>query len=295
MDRPQKGEGFPGQRIVVLPRRVVVRSLEHPLLRGLLPSDVGYFPKARGHWRERAQGVDQAIFIYCAQGRGWCAMAGQRHVIETGELLVVPPDTPHSYGADDKRPWTIPWVHAAGSHVGFYLQELGVTRERPVLYLGEDPQLLCLFEEVLDVVEHGYAPAQLLYAAQTLAHLIGVMIWHRHQQWRGDPDPEQKIAQSIQYMKQHLARPLHVSNLAALANLSASHYTALFKRQTGYAPIDYFIRLRMHQACQLLDTTGLSVKEIAGALGYDDPFYFSRVFKSVNDIAPTDYRMLHKG
>jgi AraC-like DNA-binding protein len=69
----------------------------------------------------------------------------------------------------------------------------------------------------------------------------------------------------------------------------------LFKEQTGYSPIDYFIRLRMHQACQLLDTSQLSVKRIAAALGYDDPLYFSRVFKGVNDISPTEYRLMRKG
>jgi AraC family transcriptional regulator of arabinose operon len=295
MDRAQKGEGFPGQRIVVLPRPVVTRALKHPLLGGLLPTDVGYFPKARGHLRERTEGVDQAIFIYCTQGRGWCEMAGTRHPVRAGELLVVPPETPHVYGADDKKPWTIPWIHTTGANVNAYLGELGVSADRPVLYLGEDPQLLALFEEVLEVLEHGYAPAQLLYAAQTLSHLIGVMIWHRHQQWRGSPDPEQKIGQSIAYMKQHLSQPLQVSNLAAVANLSSSHYTSLFKQQTGYAPIDYFIRLRMHRACQLLDTTDLSVKEVAASLGYDDPFYFSRIFKTVNENSPTEYRMLHKG
>lgn len=295
MDRAQKGEGFPGQRIVVLPRPVVNRALKHPLLSALLPTDVGYFPKAREHLRERTEGVDQAIFIYCAQGRGWCELGGERHAVRAGELLVVPPGTPHAYGADERRPWTIPWVHATGAQVNAYLAELGVSVERPVLYLGEDPQLLALFEEVLEILEHGYAPAQLLYATQTLAHLIGVMIWHRHQQWRGNPDPEQKVAQSIAYMKQHLSQPLHVSNLAAVANLSASHYTSLFKRQTGYAPIDYFIRLRMHRACQLLDTTDLSVKEVAASLGYDDPFYFSRVFKLVNEASPSEYRLMHKG
>jgi AraC family transcriptional regulator of arabinose operon len=295
MAQTEKGEGFPGQRIVILPRRVVAKALEHPLLRGLLPTDVGYFPKAGGHRFERKVGVDQAIFIYCTHGRGWCDLAGQRYEVQAGDLLVIPPRTPHAYGADDRHPWTIPWVHAAGDNVGHYLGELGVSIERPVLYLGDDPQLLGLFEELIEVSEQGYTPSHLLYAAHTLAHLIGVMIWHRQQNWRGTPDSRQKVAQSITYMKQHLDQPLHVAALAAIANLSPSHYAALFKTQTGYAPIDYLIRLRMHQACQLLDTTNLNIKEIALRLGYEDPLYFSRVFRSVNDASPSDYRLMHKG
>lgn len=296
MNHPQKGEGFPGQRIVVLPRDVVTRAKRHPLLHALLPTDAGYFPKAAGHLRERLDGVDQAIFIYCTAGAGWCELAGgHRREIHRGDLLVVSPEVRHVYGAAEKDPWTIRWFHVTGEHTRPLLGELGVCTESPVLFLGEDPQLLALFEEVLDVLEHGYAPAQLLYASQTLTHLIGAMIWLRRENWRGEPDASQKVSQSVAYMKQHLRQPFRVSTLAALANLSPSHYAALFKAQTGYTPIDYLIRLRMHQACQLLDTTERSVKEIAAQLGYEDQLYFSRVFKSVNELSPSEYRLMHKG
>jgi transcriptional regulator GlxA family with amidase domain len=103
-----------------------------------------------------------------------------------------------------------------------------------------------------------------------------------------------KIEQSISHMLRHLDEPLQVATLAAQANISPSHFFALFKRQIGCAPIDYFIRLRMQHACHLLDETILSVKEIAAKLGYDDPFYFSRIFKSVNHVAPSEYRALQK-
>jgi AraC-like DNA-binding protein len=104
----------------------------------------------------------------------------------------------------------------------------------------------------------------------------------------------EKIERSIAYMVQHLDRPLQVAALAAKASISPSHYFVLFKRQTGHAPIDYFTHLRMQYACRLLDSTSSSVKEVAAALGYNDPFYFSRVFKSVSRIAPSQYRDMSK-
>ncbi len=93
-------------------------------------------------------------------------------------------------------------------------------------------------------------------------------------------------------MLQHLNQPLHVATLAAAVNVSPSHFSALFKRWMGCPPIDYFIHLRMQQACRLFDSTSLNVKEVAAALGYDDPFYFSRTFKSVNRVAPSEYRVM---
>ena len=144
MNRPQKGEGFPGQRIVVLPREVLARAGKYPLLCGLLPTDVGYFPKATRHLRERPAGVDTVIFIYCLRGRGWYDLGGNRHLVQAGDLLVIPPKLPHAYGADDKQPWTIHWAHVTGGNVAAVLNELGATVERPVLPLGENPQLLAL-------------------------------------------------------------------------------------------------------------------------------------------------------
>ena len=106
----------------------------------------------------------------------------------------------------------------------------------------------------------------------------------------GENSAAQKIERSIAYMVQHINRPLQVATLAAEARVSPSHFFALFKQRIGCPPMDYFTRLRMRHACRLLDTTSASVKEAAAALGYDDPFYFSRVFKSVNKVAPSVYR-----
>jgi transcriptional regulator GlxA family with amidase domain len=105
-------------------------------------------------------------------------------------------------------------------------------------------------------------------------------------------DNSLRIEKTVQYMNQHLDKPLQASELAAIANISLSHFFALFKQRMGCSPMDYFTRLRMRRACDLLESTSARIKEIAAALGYDDPFYFSRVFKSLSAVAPLHYRSL---
>jgi transcriptional regulator GlxA family with amidase domain len=111
---------------------------------------------------------------------------------------------------------------------------------------------------------------------------------------RADPEDTaaRKVERCIAYMQEHVNRPLQVATLAAQANISPSHFFALFKELTGCPPMDYFTRLRMRHASRLLGSTPASVKEVAAALGYDDPFYFSRVFKSVHRVPPSRYRAL---
>lgn len=292
---PRRAEGFPGQRIVVLPRPVVVRLSTEPLLARLLPTDIGFYPHARGHYFERPRGADQAIFIYCRKGHGWCELRGERVAVGEGELLVVPAGEAHRYGAAEPQPWTIWWFHATGSDVGPLLGELGVRPESPVLFLGEDPRFPALFEEALEVMEHGYAPFQLLHASRTLAYLLSLMICRAREHWREAPDTRQRISSCIAFMKQHLDRPLRLTALAAIAGLSPSYFNVRFRKATGYSCMDYLTQLRIHQACQWLDTTDWPVKTIAARLGYDDPFYFSRVFSSIRGLSPKEYRRTHKG
>lgn len=100
----------------------------------------------------------------------------------------------------------------------------------------------------------------------------------------------QRIEASLRYMMQNLNQPMKVPVLSAMVGLSESSFFALFKSATGLTPLDFFIRARMRRAGQLLVETTLQIKEVAAQLGYDDQFYFSRLFKSVHGIPPREFR-----
>ena len=123
MKRREKQEGFPGERLVVVPRPVVALAVKQPLLKHLLPTDAGFYPRAEGHKCTRERGCPEAVFIYCARGAGWCEIAGRRHEVNKDQLLVIPAGTPHVYGAGKKEPWTIHWFHAVGSNIAFYQEK----------------------------------------------------------------------------------------------------------------------------------------------------------------------------
>jgi len=208
---------------------------------------------------------------------------------------VVPAFTPHVYGAAKKTPWTIHWFHAVGTNVPLYGERLGVTREKPVVSLGGDVYLFSLFEEVVEALEHGFTLTHLLYAAHSLAHLMGSILRHKEEHAFGAPSVREQIGRSVEFMKGHLSEPLNVATLAALVNLSRSHYTTLFRRVTGYAPLSYLNHLRMQQAVQLLNTTDLPIKQISDQLGFSEQFYFSRAFSKMHNHSPTEHRQRYRG
>ena len=286
----QKPEGFAGQRLVVVPRPILTTALQNPLIQFLMPTDAGFYPKAKGHTCARERGCPETIFIYCSEGNGWCEIAGRMHEIARNQLLVLPASIPHVYGAGKKDPWTIYWFHAVGTHLPIYLQMLGATADNPVIPLGGDVQLLSLFEDVLEELEHGFTMAHLLYAAHALAHLMGLILRHKDESGYGATNVRERVAKSIEFMKEHLREPLKIATLAGLVSLSRSHYTTLFQRVTGYAPLSYLNHLRMQRAIQLLNATDLSIKQISDQLGFCDQFYFSRAFAKMHNHSPSEHR-----
>jgi AraC-like DNA-binding protein len=104
-----------------------------------------------------------------------------------------------------------------------------------------------------------------------------------------------KIEPSLAYMVEHLREPLDVSLLASLCGLAPAQFFTLFKRATSRTPIDFFIHARMCRARELLKDPTLDIKTVAALVGYHDRFYFSRIFKSVNGMAPSEYRFRQAG
>jgi AraC-like DNA-binding protein len=99
------------------------------------------------------------------------------------------------------------------------------------------------------------------------------------------------VESSISFMQQNLAQLLSLEEIAQSVNFSASHYSAIFRKKTGFAPIEYFNHLKIQRACQYLHFTELRVKEIADKLGFEDPYYFSRLFTKLMGMSPNQYRV----
>ncbi len=291
----KRASGFPGQRLVVVHPPQMARSSRLALLKSFFPTDIGSFRTATGHERRRLSGSLQTIFIYCTEGNGWCEIEGVRHVIRAENLLVIPSRCPHSYGASEQNPWSIEWFHAAGIGVDEIVCRLEIGRSAPVVALEPGTWNSSFFDEALSSLEAGFSDAHLIHASLSLAHLLGRIIVRQRSSFADRSSLAARLEKVVVYLRENCACSLNVSAMASMAGLSPSHFSGLFLKHTGHPPMDFLIRTRVGLACQLLDFTSLSVKEIAAKVGYSDPYYFSRIFKKVTASSPDAYRRIFKG
>ena len=91
-------------------------------------------------------------------------------------------------------------------------------------------------------------------------------------------------------MRDNLHQELSLDTLAHYSKLSKFHFSKKFKELTDTSPIQHFINMKIQRACFQLDNTRQTIKEIGEALGYSDPYYFSRIFKKMVGMSPKQYR-----
>lgn len=295
-DHVSRPDGFSGQHLVVLPESVIVQMENDPLLRAGFPTATGSFPEAPGHLVERPRGVGEFIIIVCLSGQGWVRLEDRNPVaIQADEVLFIPPWTPHSYGADAENPWSIMWAHCRGKEIPLFVERLGATLGAPVISLPEGALERMGLSEIYQLLEQGYTADNLLASAARLRFFLAEFNRFRLPEHPGARSTDEGVQKTIHWMSHHLNRRAKLTELAHLAGLSVPHYCTMFRRKTGFAPIDYFLRLKIQRACQLLDTTAARVEEIAVKVGCDDPYYFSRLFKKVVGRSPRAYRDIPKG
>ena len=124
-----------------------------------------------------------------------------------------------------------------------------------------------------------------------LWHLLGSFIYLDQFRLIRKGRPTDCVSNSISYMKKNINRNLNLSEIAEHVNLSNSHFSRLFTQKTGFSPIEFFIQLKIQKACQYLEFTDLPISEIScDLMGYKDRFYFSRIFRKVMKLPPSEYR-----
>ncbi|MES2919052.1 MAG: AraC family transcriptional regulator [Pseudomonadota bacterium] len=208
-----------------------------------------------------------------------------------GTLVLLPAGVAHRYRASAEQPWSLYWVHFAGDAAGDFLAPLLAGQCAAACQVGLG--LVPGFQTLLALAKEGFLLPPLLHAANTLRALLthAALLAPRHQSRRGRFDVWAVQA----YMQAHLDEPMTLDQLAEAFGFERFHFAKTYRRLTGRAPLTHFLHLKMERAARLLDGGELRVSEIARVLGYEDAHYFSRQFRRLMGVAPSDYRALKRG
>ncbi len=238
---------------------------------------------------EQPHGLPQHRLLFVAEGslRG---TVNRRVVnVPTGHLLYIPPDTPadFTFAADKKAQYY--WVYFHGAPAKRLLSACGIQG----ITTRSLPSIAAVCTHIDDMLN---TPAgDILHPYAVSGHLQLLLAELHRQCITVSDDSYHPLIEQIALRLQEQPESF-VSNreLAQSCGFSEGHFVRLFKKHKGCTPHRYHMHALADKACVLLKTTDMSIQEIAYSLGFDDPLYFSRLFRSVHGIPPRLYRQRHQ-
>ncbi|TCS78082.1 AraC-like DNA-binding protein [Muricomes intestini] len=281
-----KSDGFKDERYIIIPTESFADYAGHPLVRILYPTDVGFFPKARAHYREREEGADQYILIYCVDGKGIIEVDGKTYSIKKAEAFCIPRGKRHKYYADNQDPWSILWVHFKGENTKYF--PLDECRTVQINSKYSENRMAVFFNLIFRVLERNYTMGNFIYLSQVLSLLLAEVYYREKVDESSVQDKH--VTMVIRFMYKNLTKQLTLEEISREVDLSKSYLNSIFKEQTGRSPVDFFLHLKMQEACKLLQSTDMYIYEVSTKMGYTDPYYFSRIFKKVVGVSPKEYK-----
>jgi AraC family transcriptional regulator, arabinose operon regulatory protein len=248
----------------------------------------GHLRAAPDHHIERETYPGHEL-ILCLRGAGWVRIAGKKHRVAAGQLLWVNCHHPHAYGAEKEEPWELYWVRVEGRALDRIAKMLQV-RSQPALDVQEMERAKEAFSKVFDTM-HTSRPSDAAACDAAMAELLALLFQSRLNHSEAlRPELPAPLQKALERMRLYYHQPTRVGELAAMAQMSESHFSRMFKAALGTSPIDWLRRERINQAKRRLAESDDAIKEVALQVGYTDQFFFSKDFKKMTSLTPTDYR-----
>jgi AraC-like DNA-binding protein/quercetin dioxygenase-like cupin family protein len=289
MDNLTIKEGFLGQRMIVLPEMVKNRFKKNDLTANFYVTDLGYYPKANHHSRIRDKGTNEFIFLYCIEGEGWLEIEERRLKITPNQFFIIPKNIIHSYGAESGNPWSIYWMHFDGISAPDLYDRYKLKVEGPVTIPFSNHRIV-LFNQIFDLFNSGYLELQMEYACISSLNFISSFIFHDINKSLNMNGHENLVDSIKDFLLNNLDKTFKVNDISKEFNYSPSYVFNIFKKGTGYSIIHFFNLKKIQKACEYMNYTDKSIKEISFKLGFQDPYYFSRIFKNYMGVSPRTYK-----
>lgn len=257
----------------------------YPKWTGLLQATPDYICKPRI--------LEDYFLFFISNGSCYFNSNGKDFVINKNDVYFLFPDVIHSYKTDESDPVIEWWIGFNGANAKIILHELGITPENPVVRSVSDPLFKQLIEELLEISSCS-SPNNILKASGILHLLFNILSEKCSNSYDSQKTPSDGLTDGIRsarlFLDVNYPNNISMEQTAKYANMSRSHFSTKFKAETGQSPLEYLTEIRIQRAKQYLNGSALSIAETASSVGIFDEKYFSRLFKKIIGISPSEYR-----
>lgn len=250
----------------------------------------GYYKLAKlsSFETSRPGGRSDYQLLYVAKGTADFKIDGELMTIEEGSAVIYFPHQPQYYKYRLENNPEVYWLHFSGAQVETYLKSLDFVNGS-LFNVGIKNEYIPIFEKIireLQVRRKCFFELSNLYALE----LLSLMSRNMSEGSSNIHRINEQLQNIIELMNKSFPQKQSVMEYAKLCNMSTCWFINCFRTYTGMTPQQYITDIRVAKAKELLSYSSLNISEIASIVGYDNPFYFSRIFKKNTGQSPREYR-----
>jgi len=240
---------------------------------------------------------DEFIIHFVLDGTGFYSAGGQTWSLTPGQMFVIYPNEPITYGADETHPWTYAWIGFRGIRAHSMVRECGFSKNQLVLPAPNQKIILKHIDYMLDHKQLSKAN-DLKRQAYLILLLAELVDFHEKQSAQSRKNAKYAYSTSvyaelaIEYIKDMYQKGIGISDIADNIGISRAYLNSAFQKELGISAQTFLIDYKMHKAASLLVSTSLSIKEVSNSVGYEDQLVFSKAFKKKFGMSPKNYKTL---
>ena len=229
--------------------------------------------------------------VYISKGSGYFESTScKRQKIEAGTMILLFPDEWHTYEPNKETGWFEHWVGFRGMHIDKRVENGFFTKKNPVYNLGFSSTIIGLYDDIINYAIKEKAGYQQIISSIVL-YILGTVYYKNRNATFTDSFAVNKINEARAIMKQEIDNNnISPETIAANLGVSYSWFRKMFKKYVDVSPAQYQAHLRFLRSKELLDTTNLTITEIAYSLNFENAGQFSTFFRKKEGIPPIQYR-----
>jgi len=238
----------------------------------------------------RPAGRSDYQLLYIAAGKAHFYFSGEDRIVPAGHMVLFQPGQPQHYEYFAEDTPQVSWIHFSGYEVEHILQEYALLMDDPVFYVGTSSSFENLFKSIIAELQSrkpGFEKLTATYLQQVFLFAYRARS-QQHETFSSFLQEETYLARD--YFSTHYSEPICIELYAQSRGISVSWLQRGFRKLLNQSPAHFLLMTRLNNAAILLETTDHAIGSIAAMVGYEDPLYFSRLFRKYKGLSPSEYR-----
>lgn len=218
---------------------------------------------------------------YILKGQGTLRYEGKSVTLKEGDIFLLFPDCDYYYETSITDPWDYIWVEFLGQSADYIIKGTEFSKEEPFLYGKHN-----LKQHFKNIIAHKGTNDSDRYAM--LGHLY--ILLSKLMVTPADNKDRETLSIVLDYIKNHYSEDISVDKLAFATKISRDYLCKVFMNELNTIPSSYIVRYRVYESLYLLSNTDYTIAKISNMVGFYDQFHFSKSFKKVLGMTPSQYR-----